>query len=42
VGTEGHSLYAFSSKFIEIQHEEYVYLIWKVKLIEDAPEEKEY
>lgn len=41
-GTEGHTLYSYNSKHIEVQVEEYTYVIWKVKLIEDIPLEKEY
>jgi hypothetical protein len=39
---EGHALFAISSKYLEVQHEELMYVIWKVKLIEDVPDEKEY
>jgi hypothetical protein len=42
VGTEGHSLFASNGKYMEVQHEEFMYVIWKVKLIEDVPDEKQY
>lgn len=37
---EGHALFAYNGKYIEVQHEEFMYVIWKVKLIEDIPDEK--
>lgn len=39
---EGHALFAASGKFLEVQHEELMYVVWKVQLIEDIPDEKEY
>ncbi len=39
---EGHFLLAVDSKFIEIQHLNCIYIIWKVTLIEDLPLEQEY
>lgn len=38
---EGHALFAYEGKFLEVIHEEYMYVVWKVKLIEDIPNEKE-
>jgi glyoxylate utilization-related uncharacterized protein len=37
---EGHTLYAIDEKYIEVQAEEFIYVIWKVSLIEDIPIEK--
>lgn len=42
MGAEGHALFAYNGKYMEVQHEEFMYIVWKVKLIEDLPEEKEY
>lgn len=37
IAFEGHSLHSVDFKFIQVQYEHYVYLIWKVNLIEDIP-----
>lgn len=41
-GVEGHALYASNGEFMEVLHEEYVYVVWRVRLIEDIPEMKEF
>ena len=33
---EGHCLWATSHRYIQVQHEDYIYAIWQVKLIEDS------
>ena len=31
--SEGHCLFAIDNHFLQVQYEDYIYLIWKVKLI---------
>ena len=40
--TEGHCLHAIDGKYIEIEYNGLVFVVWKVKLIEDEADEKYY